>query len=349
MTPDVYAFDRGPVLAIAGDEMARRHFAGEYGAAAALEPATASVDISFVNRGQGDGQGTYGRWVDGGHKTMRWSTSLSGPSAETLAARVSVSGWPRGYGLSMVQGYYVEPLLSVSAARNGAVLLPAAAFSVDGKAVVMMGLSGSGKTSLGMQALALGCPLLGDDQVLVTPDGYCRPFPRRMRLYPDLRLRVPLAYHRLPRSARAALRMRRAARFASRGWLSPSLALSCACMGQVDLPAPVPIGALVLLVRAPSPGEPRFSNATTGEAIDYGVHALREQRQHLLEGRQDWAEAIRDVERVEARLLGRAFACAPAVKVVVPTPLLGAHMAQLGWDLARYAADEPCSEERAWS
>ncbi len=321
MTTDLYRFDRGPVLAVDGDPLARRHFAGEYGEVAVREPLAATVEVSFGEGGGGDGGSRDGPWIQGGHKTMRWRTRLSDPGAETLKASVAVAGWPRRYGMSLVQGYQVEPLLSISAARGGAVLLPAAAFAAEGKAVILLGLSGSGKTSLSMQALALGYPLFGDDQVLLTPDGCCRPFPRRMRLYPDLRKRIPLAYERLPRMARAKLQLRRLARFASAGWLSPSLAVSPACLCRADPPAPAPIGRIVILIRTSSPGEPRFSNVTTGEAIDCGVHCLTQQRKHLAAGRDDWAAALRDTEQVEAGLLGRAFACAPAMKVVVPTPL----------------------------
>jgi hypothetical protein len=341
---DSYLFDGGPVLAIDGDVTVRRHFKLEYGLAAISQPMTATVTASFA-----DGEPAGRHSSSGGHKSMHWETALPDPDADVLHANIAVSGWPRAYGLSLVQGYFLEPLLSVAAARCGSVLLPAASFCVGGEAVVVLGLSGSGKTSLSMHALALGYPVLGDDQVFVTPDGYCRPFPRRVRLYPDLRWRVPLAYRRLPASARATLEVRRAVRVVTGGYLSPSLALSPAILGQAMQPRPAPIGRVVILERTSARGDLRVDVATIGDVIDFGIRALIEQRAHLsLGGRNDWREALRDVERTEARLLGSAFACAPVTHIVVPTTSHGRDVSRLGEMLGLEPPPVP-TEQRAWS
>ncbi len=332
MTADTFRFDGGPILRIEGNGATRRHFVAEYGAALCSGVVAPDLNISFGAGNHVDASSP-GEWIEGGHKTMRWRARLCAPDESRLDATIRLSGWPRGFGLSLVQGYFVEPLLSIAAARSGVVLLPAAAFEVDGKALVVIGLSGSGKTSLSMQAMALGLPVLGDDQILLTPDGACRPFPRRLRLYPDLRHRVPLAYQRLPRSARARLQVRRAVRSASRGWLGPSLALSRGHLGQETLPAPRPVGGIVLLERSASPGEARLVKATTGEAIDFGIEALREQRRRLADCGDAWAACLAATERVEAGLLGHAFACAPVSRIVVPTPFGSSQLLELGRSL----------------
>jgi hypothetical protein len=325
---DRYAFHPGVVLELTGDDRVRRHFAREYGPAATGDQTVATVEASFGHvdeRAEG--------CVEGGHKTMHWRSAVSEPGADPLALRVQVSGLPRGYAMSIVQSYYLEPLLAVAATRAGAVLLPAASFEVEGRATIVVGLSGSGKTSLSMQALALRQPLMGDDQVLVTPDGTCRPFPRCMRLYPDLRERAPLAYRGLSRRDRCGLAARRLARTITGGWLAPSLTLSRASLGEVGLPEPTSVGHVVLLVRSPDRGEVRVDAATTGDAIELCLEALREQRRHLVEGREGWRLALADIERKEARQLGRAFACVPVTRVVVPTPLVGDGLAHLAGQL----------------
>jgi hypothetical protein len=324
---DHYFFRKGVMLSVSGDPKALRHFRREYGQVATDDGGPASVEAFF---GPFDDDGSS---IRGGHKTMRWQVAMSNPSAQPLTLRVQISGVPTGYALSMVQGYFIEPMLSVAAMRAGAVLLPAASFVVDGKATMVAGLSGSGKTSLSAHALALHQPLLGDDQVLVTADGRCGPFPRSLRLYPDIRDRSPLAYAGLPGLDRAKLEIRRAARTLTAGWLTPSLALSGAAFGQATLPDAVPLGHIVLLSRSPLPGRVQVEQATTGEAIEFGLAALREQRSKLADGREAWRQALAGLERQEARLLGRAFACVSVSRVVAPTPLDGNGVARLAEQL----------------
>ncbi len=315
---DCYSFASRVVLSVSGDGAARRHFNREYGPVATDPKAEPCVEAKF-----GSLAGAAGSVIAGGHKTMRWRMVVSDPSEKPLRLWVQTSGLPRGYALSLVQGYFLEPLLSVAATRSGAVLLPAASFVVDGKAVMVEGLSGSGKTSLSAYALAVHRPLLGDDQVIVTADGSCRPFPRSLRIYPDIRHRSPAVYGALSGMIRAKLEIRRIAQTLSRGWLAPSLALPESALGQVSLPDPAPLGQIVLLKRSPAPGELKIERTTTGEAIEFGLEALREQRRMLADVSQGWREALAHLERNEARLLGRAFACVIVSRITVPTPLDG--------------------------
>src|SRR4051794_22712666 len=61
------------------------------------------------------------------HKTVAWRVELSDPRARRLSARLQVRGHPRPFARSLLQGYVVEPLLSLAIARSGQVLLPGAA------------------------------------------------------------------------------------------------------------------------------------------------------------------------------------------------------------------------------
>ena len=80
----------------------------------------------------------------------------------------------------------------------------AAALDRDGKALILFGAAGAGKTTLSARAAAGGIRSLGDDQVIVDASPVCWPFPRRMRLYPDLKVTAPEAHALLPARDRAA-------------------------------------------------------------------------------------------------------------------------------------------------
>src|SRR5215210_4284216 len=109
-------------LRVSGDRAALRHFDAEYGEAAVPDDgAPPAAEVRFTRRLRG------GTTSKGGHKTVRWLVGRSEPDAAPLRADVELRGAPRSFGLSLVQGYFVEPLVSVAAARAGYVLLPAAA------------------------------------------------------------------------------------------------------------------------------------------------------------------------------------------------------------------------------
>jgi hypothetical protein len=313
-------------LAVTGDAATVEAFDREYGIATSLDPTTVAVEAVFG----GKGSVRSGKSIPGGHKSMRWWTELTAPNAGVLGVRVELAGRPLAFARTLVQGYFVEPLISVAAARAGAVLLPAAAFLDEGGAIVVLGRSGAGKTSLSMHALALGAPVLGDDQVLIDPDGKCRAFPRRLRVYPDLRERDPFAYRRLPRGMIAQLGARRLVRFLSRGAIAPPLSVPLSVFGQGSRFPPAPIRRVVILDRQLSPCELRGESATVGDAVDQAVATLREQREHIAHsGGDSWRRALMSLERNEERLLSAAFRNTSVERITTPSPIAGAEMARL--------------------
>jgi hypothetical protein len=328
----------GLAIAIEADAATVRAFDREYGPATAVDPAQIAVEAIFG----GPRSGRSGKSIPGGHKSMRWWTELTAPDAIPLGVRVELAGRPRAFARTLVQGYFIEPLISVAAARAGAVLLPAAAFLDQAGAIVVLGRSGAGKTSLSMHALALGAQVLGDDQVLIDPDGGCRAFPRRLRIYPDLRERDPLAYRRLPRHMTAQLGARRLVRILSRGAIAPPLSVPLSIFGQSSPLNPAPIRRVVILDRQVSPGDLRTEPANVADAVGQALALLREQRGHIeISGSEAWREALASVGSDEERLLSSAFGSASVERITAPSPLSGTAMARLFAAVCRRSQSDP--------
>jgi hypothetical protein len=221
----IYDFVPGLRLAIRGDRGSLRHFDLEYGRRMAAHPGPADVVITFSD-GLGQRKGISGGHVaGGGHKSVGWEVNLGDPDSRPLSAEISLRGWPRSFGLSLVQGYLVEGLVSIAAVRSGHVLLPAAAVVVHDEAVLILGPSGAGKSSVTARALAAGRAVIGDDQVIIDSDARCTSFPRRMRLYPDLARTAPAAFDALTRRTSLQLQVRELVDGVTRGFVRPSLAV----------------------------------------------------------------------------------------------------------------------------
>lgn len=297
-----------------------RHFEAEYAPARAAETEREPEAVaSFLDRLPA---GTVAR---GGYKTARWSVALSDPGAETLSVSIALNAWPSSFGLSLVQGYFVEPVLSVAAARSGYVLLPSAGLSVDGGALLLMGRSRMGKSSLAARALVAGRRLLGDDQILLDTSGRCWPFPRRLRLYSDLPRTAPGAFARLGRSNRAALRGRGLLRRATRGWATPPVRVSPAELAVAGAAGPLDVARVVVIERRAGVTELSVEAVDPASAVVRALDLLERQRSLLASASSVWARALEAVAAQEASTLAPAFARTSVEAVSVPDD----------WDAAR--------------
>jgi hypothetical protein len=219
-------------------------------------------------------------------------------------------------GLTLVQSYVFEPLVSLAAARAGSVLLPSAGIAQDGKALLLIGRSRSGKSSLAALALAAGRRILGDDQVLIQASQECRPFPRRLRLYPDLARTAPAAFAALCPSARRALAGLGRVKALTRGFVAPPLRVSASKLGAADSPSSLPIGEVVVIQSASVDvlsSEPIGERELVAEAGD----VLLSQRSALfsLPGLE---AAFAPVLSTERAITASALARASARRVLVP-------------------------------
>lgn len=315
---DVVPYRFGPSvhLRVTGNRAAVTHFASEYGASPAPRDASSDVEVSVTfgapSRSPRD------HVITGGHKSVRWRVALGSPDARPLRAAITLRGGPASFGLSLVQGYFVEPLVALACAGCGVVALPSAGIEEKGHALVLMGRSGSGKSSVSARAIAAGRRVLGDDQVLVETSGRCWAYPRRMRLYPDIRETAPETYARLPRGIRARLDVRRFVRRATRGYVAPSLPVGSSAVGQNSLPNATPLGRLVLIERGPSDvltDDP----LDAGRAVSEALALLEDQRARLRAGADaSWTAALDQASRREESHLQAALSGSDLRRLRVP-------------------------------
>lgn len=314
---DFYRFGPGLVVSIRGDRRARAHFRAEYASAAlAADSSVPALEATMggrVHNGRARGT-TPERELRGTHKLAWWRASVAiTPDADTMRVAVDVRG---PLGLALVQSYVFEPLVSLAAARAGSVLLPSAAIAQDGNALLLIGRSRSGKSSLAARALASGRRILGDDQVLILASQDCRPFPRRLRLYPDLARTAPAAFAALRPSARRALAGLGRVKSLTRGFVAPPLTVSASALGMGGSPSSLPIGEVVVIQRAlvdELSSEPIGQRELAAEAGD----VLLSQRSAIfsLPGLET---AFAPVLATERSIIASALASASARRVLVP-------------------------------
>jgi len=300
-------------LQITAEATLIRHFTAEYGAPDDTRPVrvAVSIDDRLPDGIEAD--------LSGKHKTVAWSVALGDADADPLRATLALRGRPRWFGISLVQGFIVEPLISLAAARAGHVLLPAAAIAEEGGGLLIIGRSRSGKSSISARALAIGRQVLGDDQVLVDADGVLRSFPRRMRVYDDLTQTSPAAARVLPPRARFGLGLRRVVRVGTGGFVAPSLAVPRSAFGAVPHVTELPVHRIVAVRRSNSAEKLSMEPADGQDVRSEAIAILREQRRALIGcRRENWMALLRSVSEREAAILDTALHAAPAYRAIVP-------------------------------
>jgi hypothetical protein len=304
----------GIQLDVTGDAPAIRHFRAEYGSEGnasrvASPPAARRLTVTFVDRLPAD-------LPTDGHRSVHWQARLERVGPADLGVEIALRGWPRWFGLSLVQGYLVEPATSLLVAEGGAVLLPAAGIVRDGRVDLLIGRSRSGKSSLSMRALGAGLPILGDDQVHVASDGVITRFPRRLRVYDDLADTAPGVVPRLSSGLRRQLTTRSFVRRLTGGRVRPSLPVDIVEIGGDA--APSPLGRIGLLRRVDG-DEMRVRDASVDDAVSDSISALSEQRARLARLLTDnWRAELAATQEEEARTLSLAFGSVPVTAVDVP-------------------------------
>ena len=307
------------LLRVSGDPAAVAQARLEYGPAEvphASGMGRPDVDVVYALPSPDNGLGPVRR---GGHKSVRWGVRLGSPDAEVLRAAIAIRGWPGAFARSLVQGFVIEPLLSVAAVRHGLVLVPSAGIVGPDGLSVILGRSRAGKSTIAARAMTLGRTVIGDDQVIVGRDGGVWPFPRRLRFYPDLVHTAPEAFRSLRPGTRRALRVRGLIATLSRGYVRPSLAVDPDELGGRPASTPTRPARLVLLDRRDDLVAISDSAATVEDAVAWAADLLAEQRARLRAlGGEEWSTVLQDVAAKEADILREAFAGVDCRRVSVP-------------------------------
>ncbi len=314
---DLYRFGPGLTVSIRGERRARSYFRAEYASAAlAPGPETPAVEAIIGTRvGAAARAATADPELVGAHKLARWRASVPvRPDADTMRIVVAVRG---PLGLALVQSQVIEPLVSLAAVRAGSVLLPGAAIAQGDRTLLLLGRSRSGKTSLAARALAAGRRVLGDDQVIINADRECLPFPRRLRLYPDLSRTAPAAFAALPPSVRTRLAALGRVNALTHGFVAPPVSVSPSVLAA-DTTGPVRllIGEVVVVRRA-RVGALTLQPLDAGELAAETDDVLMGQRSELFKvpGVRAAYETLLTHERA---IISCALAAAPARRVLVP-------------------------------
>lgn len=308
-----YAFGPDVALRMRAPALALRHFDAEFGPVQAKSQPQVEVDLRF-----GRGRRLSGS-RKGGHKTVAWHVATAPPDCALLRASIEIAGGPPSFALSLIQGYVVEPLVSFALARAGFVALPSAAVEVAGAAVVLMGRSRSGKSTLSVRALARGRSVLGDDQVILDRTDRCWPYPRRLRVYPDIRVTAPAAWSRLPARTRSVLIARRIVKRLSWGYVAPSLPIAPTEFQAGAPRSPMPVGRLVVIERVAGLGGLERAERDSAWAVQEARDILTDQRRAFvrLVGPQ-WEGYLASVVRMEEQTLNAAWARLPIQQLRVP-------------------------------
>ncbi len=289
-----------------------RHFAAEYAVATSVNTPDPDLQVDF--------RPVEAPTLTGGYKTVKWRVELDDPSdGGPLRAAIELSGQPRGFGLSLVQGYFVEPLISLAAARVDTVLLPCAAILTEADGLTLiLGRSRSGKSSLAVRSLPGGAVVYGDDQAFIDAECNCSRFPRRMRFYSDLRQTAPRAFARLAPQVRADLILRGAVRRLSRGFIAPPVRVPIEDLGAAGGLEPTPVRRIVLLERSDGISDIQRDEVGPDETAEFGLALLDDQREKLSRAGGVWTELISTLRSAESEMLRSAFRVHAVERLRVP-------------------------------
>lgn len=263
---------------------AATHFAAEYGNGPdASAPPVMALRVgpgAAAAAGAGTARAAAGagsaHTFAGGHRLARWRVRVQlDADGGSSSCALQVAG---PLALALVQSMVVEPLLSIATAAGGRVLLPAALLDAADGPVLVLGASGTGKSTLALRALAAGRRVAADDQVLLAADRACAGLSRRLRVYGDLPRVVPEAHALLGASARSRVALAGAVARLTSGRVSPPVLLSPATLDP-DASCPGrdvrPVRALLL-----GSGRPR-ARVGADELLATALELLAEQRSRL--------------------------------------------------------------------
>jgi hypothetical protein len=255
------------------------------------------------------------------HKLAKWRVALSGLDEERTRLAFEGKG---AMLLPYLQNFYVEPLLRIKVLQAGYALVHGSAVMKGAKSVLFPGGSRVGKTMLTLRQATQGKAIQGDNCVILSPKGDTFAFPRRLRIYSDLRRADPIAYGRLPRRERIRLTIAGSIRSLSFGYANPAsrldiglLAPNCTICARARLDS--------IFVLTPHEGPDLVGPICLGleQVVDrVQTHSFSEGRwlteaisPCLTADLESWLLRKMDIER---QILATAFEGVPAFELLVP-------------------------------
>jgi hypothetical protein len=203
---EAFVFPSGVTLRIQSSQReVLAHFREEYRHGAAEADGPADVEVYAGKEAIAASSDPYllERGFGGRHKILRWRVGIAGIDESTT--RIAFEGGGQMV-ISFLQTFYAEPLLRLKFASRGYALVHAACVARDGGSVLFPAGSAVGKSTLTLQHAAEGYPVQGDNYVILAPDGRTLAFPRRMRIYSDLKRTAPQVFGKLPAAEQRRLR-----------------------------------------------------------------------------------------------------------------------------------------------
>ncbi len=258
----------------------------------------------------------------GRHKTIRWRIAVCGLDNETTRLVFDGMG---AMAISFLQTFYLEPLLRFKILQAGCALVHGCTLVSGTKSVLFPGGTAVGKTTLMLSQAMRGGKVQGDNYVIVTPKGETYAFPRRLRIYSDLRRTNTEAYRGLPLGERMRLRANALIKVFSLGYANFPRRLSIEQLVpeyKIDLNA-VRLGSLFVLT-ADEGRELTGPNPLTLDEIIQRIQVINgSEGDRLAKVVGPYLSAhstsrFHSMEETERTVLSQAFEGLPAFEILVP-------------------------------
>lgn len=125
------------------------------------------------------GEGCCRALVDtAGRRLARWQTRITGLDGPRTTIRFD-GNWRATRYLFF---NFLEPIINYRLAQDGACLVHAACFRINGRGVLVCGYEGSGKTTTLLNMLERGADYLSDEMTIITADGRAMSYPTPLSL-----------------------------------------------------------------------------------------------------------------------------------------------------------------------
>ena len=153
------------------------------------------------------------------HKLTSWTITFTDLDSERTDVEFDGHGVMT---LPYLQSFYIEPLLRLKLLLRDHALVHGASVCKGSQSRLFVGGSRVGKTTLTLSQAERGNAVQGDNYVILSPTGTSIAFPRRLRIYPDLRRSLPTVHRRLPLTTRTRLKSYAILNWLSRGYANPA-------------------------------------------------------------------------------------------------------------------------------